>query len=584
MAVTQSAVLVGSSFGTATSFSVASASLTASKLYLISIYNNSAGSGNNAAPSSVTIAGVSFTKINDVVAETSWGRLSVWRAMPGSNASGTGTISFANAQDAAIWSLSEFSGIDTTGTNGSGAIVQSAVTGPTTNTTSMNVTLAAFGSTGNAAYSACTAAYGTAQNPTFTPETNWSEIHDREQDASGWTIALHTIWRDNGNDTTPTHTIAITSLSSGAVGVEIKAAAGGPTTYSYTGSGSIGVGGAGTPKRTFAPSASGGVSLAGAGTVKRAFAPVSSGGVTLSGEATIRRAFTPGVSGGFTFSGTAPVKATYAPPAGGNLAIGGAALATFSLKVPGQGGFALNGAASVSRTFAYEGSGNIALGGAANTSTGGATTYTYTGSGNIAITGAAGVKRTIIAAAAGQVTFGGNAVVKLTVTPPVGGQLVFGGEAAIARAFAYQPAPTAIAIAGQASYEFVPTGPRIYQYTGSGNISLTGSAYTQMIQASVDGGGFLGGLIQKTWREKPKTIEIVKHVYAYHGSGSIRVGSSAKTELRAVQVIRHYSTTSSAIIKIRGAANCEFHPKISSEKRQQTKVFALALAASARNF
>lgn len=82
-------------------------------------------------------------------------RITLFRAMGAVPTTGTISIDFAGqAQTAVGWSVDEIRGVDISGTNGSGAIVQSATNSATPPATSLTVTLGAFSSTNNATYGA----------------------------------------------------------------------------------------------------------------------------------------------------------------------------------------------------------------------------------------------------------------------------------------------------------------------------------------------------------------------------------------------------------------------------------------------
>lgn len=214
----------GGSQTAGTSFSSASISPTADKLILVTVYSNCVTSGNNSAPTSVNIAGsLSFTQVAGQVVETNWGHISVWRATSSSPPTGTVNFTFPNSRDTVVWSVTELNA-EITGTNAANGVVQSAGTGPTTSTTTLTNTLAsAYECAGNGAFSVVGAAYATVQNPTFSPEGGWTEVQDQEQDQGGsWTIALHTAFRDNYNDTSSTHTSSVTSSSLGGIILELR--------------------------------------------------------------------------------------------------------------------------------------------------------------------------------------------------------------------------------------------------------------------------------------------------------------------------------------------------------------------------
>ena len=93
--------------------------------------------------------------------------------MGASPSSGAITITFGANQSNCGWSLNEFDGIDTGGTNGSGAIVQ-AVPNTVASGTSLTITLSAFGNANNGAMSA----FCIADNLAVTPDSGWTEMHE----------------------------------------------------------------------------------------------------------------------------------------------------------------------------------------------------------------------------------------------------------------------------------------------------------------------------------------------------------------------------------------------------------------------
>ncbi len=135
----------------------ASISPTANNLILISISLRN-GSSINPSVSSISGNGLTWVKVNSVVfdtASTSRRTVETWRALGASPSSGAITITATENETDITWSVDQFSGIDTSGTNGSGAIVQSATNKDEANTaSSLTVTLAAFGSTDNATFGA----------------------------------------------------------------------------------------------------------------------------------------------------------------------------------------------------------------------------------------------------------------------------------------------------------------------------------------------------------------------------------------------------------------------------------------------
>jgi hypothetical protein len=174
MAITCSGLTSGTdTTASATSASTASVTPTASRLVLAGFYVN------NTLTGTPTCAGNGLTWVN--VADVTFGdgtrRLLVYRAMGASPSAGAITITRANSDtwDNVAWSVAEFDGVDTTGTNGSGAIVNvetgnsSPVTDPFTLAFSPAMT------SGNGAFSFWSIVGGAYPG---TARSGWTEIHD----------------------------------------------------------------------------------------------------------------------------------------------------------------------------------------------------------------------------------------------------------------------------------------------------------------------------------------------------------------------------------------------------------------------
>jgi hypothetical protein len=148
-------------------------------------------------------------------------RLSLFRAMGASPTTGPVTIDAgagSGNQSGCAWSIVEFTGADTSGTNGSGAIVQS-LGSASTDAASMTITLDAFGSVNNVTFGCFANNDGTAP----TVGAGFTQIHSK-------TFAtpdgqLLTEWVD-GNDISVNSTQgAAASPKWGGIAVEIKAVA-----------------------------------------------------------------------------------------------------------------------------------------------------------------------------------------------------------------------------------------------------------------------------------------------------------------------------------------------------------------------
>ncbi len=191
-------------------YSTASIAPAANALVTVAVLGRS-GSG----PFTPTIAGggmSSWTQVASVdfnTIATPASRLVVFRAMSGSPGSGPITITYTSSQSNAQWLVTQWTGVDQTGTNGSGAIGQ---TSPAqgNGVTTLNVPLAAFANANNVGFGVA----GTAV--TVTPGSDFTEIGEG---TSGESMVIEGEWGTNKN------TIAASWASSnaGLLGIEIKA-------------------------------------------------------------------------------------------------------------------------------------------------------------------------------------------------------------------------------------------------------------------------------------------------------------------------------------------------------------------------
>lgn len=146
-AITASHLVTTGTSTDASSFNTASITPTANRLVLAWIV----GATSPTPPASPTLTGngLTWVAVDTIVSSTR--RLTLYRAMGSSPSAGAMTIDFGGETvGGCAWSIAEFSGIDTSGTNGSGAIVQ-APTSTTSSTTTHTATLSAFSNSRNAA-------------------------------------------------------------------------------------------------------------------------------------------------------------------------------------------------------------------------------------------------------------------------------------------------------------------------------------------------------------------------------------------------------------------------------------------------
>jgi hypothetical protein len=173
-------------------------------------------SSNNSVPT-VTGAGGTWTQITTAVTADGTRRTTLFRDLSASPGSGPLTISFGQGQNPASWSVDEFSNTDTTGTHGSGAIVQSVpFAQSTTTTTGASISLAAF-------FSPHDVAFGSMrinQNQKITAGAGFTELANVVNAAGG--SGLENEWALNLSPLTWTWPSQGTQLT--GVGVEIKSA------------------------------------------------------------------------------------------------------------------------------------------------------------------------------------------------------------------------------------------------------------------------------------------------------------------------------------------------------------------------
>jgi hypothetical protein len=147
------------------------------------------------------------------------GRLFLFRALQGSyGASATATITFANTVNGCAWWVCEWENVDTTGTNGSGALRQ-VVPAASASTSSMATTLAALASAESmaAAFGVCIGtSRTTAVGSGYTSSMNFGNQASPDCAIRG----EHKL-----NDTAPAYTITGGAAPAAIIGFEIKAAA-----------------------------------------------------------------------------------------------------------------------------------------------------------------------------------------------------------------------------------------------------------------------------------------------------------------------------------------------------------------------
>lgn len=201
----------------ATSYNTASITPSADNLVILTVTSHIA-SGPPVEPTA-TGNGLTWVSMNtNTTNHSSTRRTTQFRAMGASPSTGAITIDFgAETQLAVIWAVDQCSGVDTSGTNGSGAIVQVGDSTGTGFATSQTITLSAFGSADNAAYGYMQ--HGTNEATTF--GSGFAELSDNNLSDGGLLFGAQTQWVLNDN--TVDWTWATSSRMQG-VATEIKAA------------------------------------------------------------------------------------------------------------------------------------------------------------------------------------------------------------------------------------------------------------------------------------------------------------------------------------------------------------------------
>lgn len=173
----------GTSGTTATTASVAP---TANALQLMFIVNSRAA-GTVPDITSIASTGLTWEKVVTVASPANILRLSLWRAMGVAPSAGTALIT-TSTTDEIDWSWFEFTGAKTTGTNGSGAIVQFK-----TNTSSAAATISVtLDNPATDASNPVVFGFGTDTTGGVTPRSTWAEIDDQSSSDE-----LETQWRPN---------------------------------------------------------------------------------------------------------------------------------------------------------------------------------------------------------------------------------------------------------------------------------------------------------------------------------------------------------------------------------------------------
>jgi len=217
MAITKTSLTTGVTGGPTTTFNTPSVTPDANSLITIAIASHDQGSGDPGTPT-VTGNGITYAQVLGGVFFNGGYCTHIFRGMAASPSAGAITIAFGTNQDFLLWSIMDFLGIDTSGTNGAGAIGLNGAAGAFPGS-SVSEDLSGLGSltSGSATYGLLYAHNDFAG--TFTPGSGYTLV-DAQND--GVSTNMGTEWRPDGQAL-----IGFSYSSSqtlGVLGLEIKAA------------------------------------------------------------------------------------------------------------------------------------------------------------------------------------------------------------------------------------------------------------------------------------------------------------------------------------------------------------------------
>jgi len=217
--VTQALLAVGTNTANQKIYTTASIAPGANALITVAVL----GHNSSSAPPSPTLTGGGMTDWSEVATvvfdgATPLKRLTIFRAMSPSPGSGPLTITWSATVSNCQWIVSQWDGVDASGVNGAGAIVQ---TGSTRGdgVDGLTVALAPFADVNNVAYGV----FGLRTNAiSATPGAGFTEIAEQPS-GEGTPSDLQAEWAVNDNSIDATWS----SLNAAALGVEIRAGTGG---------------------------------------------------------------------------------------------------------------------------------------------------------------------------------------------------------------------------------------------------------------------------------------------------------------------------------------------------------------------
>jgi hypothetical protein len=177
--------------------SINTASISPSPNQLVLVYVATFNSGGT--PNTPTLTGCNMTWVAVATATTTQRKVTVFRGMSDNPTAGALTISYAGQSNSVGWSVDQFANVNTTGTNGSGAVVQSNVNQSTSVNGNFAVSLNPFASVNNATYggeqqSANNATTGSSFTTIVNNNTNRVvEWANNNQTSVNWNVGVNNV-------------------------------------------------------------------------------------------------------------------------------------------------------------------------------------------------------------------------------------------------------------------------------------------------------------------------------------------------------------------------------------------------------
>lgn len=165
----------------------------------------------------ITGCGLTWAQEDTVLWANATNRVYLYRATGGTPTTDTITMEFPDQLIGLQWAVVEYDNVDTSGTSGSGAIVQSVATAIPSTATSHTITLAAFGSAANATAGMMT----TNKNEAITNGSGFTETTEEFANSGAVNRAIQTQFRSD-NDTTVDWSWASTTPQGAGIAIELK--------------------------------------------------------------------------------------------------------------------------------------------------------------------------------------------------------------------------------------------------------------------------------------------------------------------------------------------------------------------------